>query len=66
MFLAAIKNGKHMGKSRQILPPMPWMYYGQLKDDDLKAMFAYLKSLPAISNRVPVPLGPDGKPIEAP
>ncbi len=66
MFLEAIKGGKHMGKGRQILPPMPWMYYGQLKDDDLKAMFAYLKSLPAISNRVPVPLGPDGKPIEAP
>jgi mono/diheme cytochrome c family protein len=66
MFLEAIKGGKHMGKGRTILPPMPWMYYGQLKDDDLKAMFAYLKSLPAISNRVPVPLGPDGKPIEAP
>ena len=66
MFLEAIKGGKHMGKGRTILPPMPWMYYGQLKDDDLKAMFAYLKSIPAISNRVPVPLGPDGKPIEAP
>jgi mono/diheme cytochrome c family protein len=66
MFLEAIKGGKHMGKGRQILPPMPWMYYGQLKDDDLKAMFAYLKSLPPVANRVPVPLGPDGKPIEAP
>ncbi len=30
MFIEAIKNGKHMGKGRQILPPMPWMYYGQL------------------------------------
>jgi mono/diheme cytochrome c family protein len=66
MFIEAIKNGKHMAKGRQILPPMPWMYYGQLPDDDLKAMFAYLKSIPAIANRVPVPLGPDGKPIEAP
>jgi hypothetical protein len=55
-----------MAKGRQILPPMPWMYYGQLPDSDLKAMFAYLKSIPAVSNRVPVPLGPDGKPIEAP
>ena len=63
MFLEAIKGGKHMGKGRQILPPMPWMYYGQLKDDDLKAMFAYLKSLPPVSNRVTVPLGPHGKPI---
>jgi hypothetical protein len=66
MFLAALKQGKHMGKGRQILPPMPWNWYGQLPDDDLKAMFAYLKSIPAIPNRVPVPLGPDGKPVEAP
>ena len=66
MFVDALKKGRHMGKGRQILPPMPWNWYGQLPDDDLKAMFAYLKSLPAISNRVPVPLGPDGKPIEAP
>jgi mono/diheme cytochrome c family protein len=66
MFVDAIKQGKHMGKGRQILPPMPWNWYGQLPEEDLKAMFAYLKSLPPISNRVPVPLGPDGKPIEAP
>ena len=66
LFVDAIKQGKHMGKGRQILPPMPWNWYGQLPEEDLKAMFAYLKSLPPISNRVPVPLGPDGKPIEAP
>jgi hypothetical protein len=66
MFLAALKQGKHMGKSRPILPPMPWNWYGQLPDDDLKAMFAYLKSIKPIANRVPVPLTPDGKPIEAP
>jgi hypothetical protein len=29
-------------------------------------MFAYLKSIPAISSRVPIPLKPDGTPIEAP
>ena len=66
MFIKAIRSGKHMGTSRQILPPMPWMFYGQLPDEDLKAMFAYLKSIPAVSNRVPVPLDPTGKPIEEP
>ena len=66
MFVKALKQGKHMGTSRPILPPMPWFWYGQLPEDDLKAMFAYLKSIPAISNRVPVPLDPTGKPIEAP
>jgi mono/diheme cytochrome c family protein len=64
MFLAALKTGKHMGTSRQILPPMPWNYYGQLPDEDLKAMFAYLKSIKPVANRVPVPLDPSGKPIE--
>ena len=43
---------------------MPWNWYGQLPDEDLKAMFAYLKSIKPIANRVPVPLTPDGKPIE--
>jgi mono/diheme cytochrome c family protein len=66
MFVNALKTGKHMGTSRPILPPMPWNWYGQLSDDDLKAMFAYLKSIPPIANRVPIPLGPDGKPIEEP
>jgi hypothetical protein len=66
MFVAALKQGKHMGKSRPILPPMPWNWYGQLPEEDLKAMFAYLKSIKAIQNRVPVPLTPDGKPIEQP
>lgn len=64
MFLDAIKQGKHMGTSRPILPPMPWAQYRQLPDEELKAMFAYLKSLPPIANRVPVPLGPDGKSID--
>jgi hypothetical protein len=66
MFIDAMRTGKHMGTSRQILPPMPWNFYGQLPDEDLKALLAYLKSTKAIANRVPVPLGPDGKPIEEP
>jgi len=53
MFLKAMKTGKHMGTSRQIQPPMPWPWIGQATDEDLKAMFAYLKSIPPISNRVP-------------
>jgi len=64
MFVDAIKQGKHMGTSRQILPPMPWTEYRELPDEELKAMFAYLKSLPPVANRVPLPLTPDGKPID--
>lgn len=57
-FLAAIRNGKHLGMGRDILPPMPFFAYRTLSDGDLKAMFAYLMSRPAISNRVPEPLAP--------
>lgn len=66
MFIDAMRTGKHMGTSRQILPPMPYGMIGMLSDEDLKALFAYLKSTKAIANRVPPPLGPDGKPIEEP
>jgi hypothetical protein len=52
-----------MGAGRPILPPMPWFWYNQLPDDDLKAIYAYLKSLPPTMNKVPPPTGPDGKPL---
>jgi hypothetical protein len=58
IFLNAIRNGKHMGTGRGLLPPMPWRMYANLTDNDLKAMYAYLKTVPAISNRVPVPIPP--------
>jgi hypothetical protein len=53
MFIKAMRSGKHMGTSRQIQPPMPWNWIGKATDADLKAIFAYLKSIPPIVNRVP-------------
>ena len=41
MFVNALKSGKHQGAGRPILPPMPWNWYGQLPEEDLKAMFVY-------------------------
>ena len=61
MFVKAMRTGKHMGNGRDILPPMPWQGVASLSDDDLKALFAYLRSIPAISNRVPRPIGPHGE-----
>jgi len=62
MFLAAMRTGKHMGSGRPILPPMPWQAGSNLSDEDLKAIFAYLRSVPPIANRVPEPAiaGQDG------
>ncbi len=64
MFVKAMRTGKHMGEGRPILPPMPWAAVAKLTDDDLRAVFAYLRSIPAVANRVPAPVGPDGKSFE--
>jgi len=53
MFITAIRTGKHMGHARPILPPMPWPVYRNATDDDLKAVFAYLRTLEPITNHVP-------------
>jgi hypothetical protein len=57
-FKDAIRTGRHMGRGRQILPPMPWPMYRHLTDQDLEAMFAYLRTIPAVRNKVPEPLPP--------
>lgn len=57
-FIQAIRTGKHAGVGRDILPPMPWMDYALMTDEDLRAVFAYLQSLPPISNVVPAPVPP--------
>ena len=58
-FVDTIRSGKAMGKGRPLLPPMPWRMYRSLSDDDLKAIFAYLRSIPAVKNEVPQPLAPE-------
>jgi hypothetical protein len=40
---------------------MPWPMIRQLTDDDLRAVFAYVQSIPAIANKVPEPLPPRGQ-----
>jgi hypothetical protein len=56
-FLTAIRHGKFKGleNNRSLLPPMPWFVYKNLTDEDLKSIFAYLKTMPAVKNVVPAP-----------
>jgi hypothetical protein len=56
MFVRAIREGRHMGASRPILPPMPWQSFRNLNDEDLKSVFAYLRTVPPITNHVPDPI----------
>jgi hypothetical protein len=47
-----------MGVSRPILPPMPWPNVGAMNDEDIEAVYAYLRSIQPVHNRVPEPLPP--------
>ena len=57
-FKRALKEGKYKGleASRMLLPPMPWQNFANIKDEDVKAIFAYLKSTKPVNNLVPAPI----------
>jgi mono/diheme cytochrome c family protein len=59
-FSATIRTGRHMGRGRPILPPMPIPMYKHFTDEDLAAIYSYLRSIPVVKNRVPEPLAPAG------
>jgi mono/diheme cytochrome c family protein len=57
-FIATMQTGTHRGIGRPILPPMPWFSLAMVSEDDLRAIFAYLQSIPAVSNEVPMAIEP--------
>lgn len=61
-FIYAMRNGKFKGlpNSRNLLPPMPWPSFRHMTDDELKAIFSYLKSIKPINNVVPQAQPPAG------
>jgi len=57
-FTDTIRTGRHLGRGREILPPMPIPMYKNFTDSDLAAIFSYLQSIPAVKNKVPEPRPP--------
>ncbi len=57
-FTTALRSGRHRGRGRPILPPMPWQAFGTLTEADTSAIWAYLRTIPPIVNRVPEPVPP--------
>lgn len=49
----AFTRGVRSDGSRMMPFPMPWPVYAGLKDHDVKAIVAYLRSLPPIYNKIP-------------
>jgi mono/diheme cytochrome c family protein len=60
-FIAMVRTGRHMGKGRPVLPPMPIEVLVKYTDQELAAVFAYLKTLPPVKNHVPSPIEPGAK-----
>lgn len=49
-FLRTIRTG-HVG-ARALNVTMPWEFFRHLSDDDLKAIFAYVRAIPPVQHRV--------------
>jgi mono/diheme cytochrome c family protein len=64
-FMGTLRTGRHMGRGRAILPPMPIPMYKHFTDQDMDAIFSYLRTIPAVKNRVPEPLPPAVAPTAA-
>lgn len=50
LFLQAMRAGKV--KARSLSPIMPWHFYSQMTDEDLKAIFAYMRTLKPVKHTV--------------
>jgi mono/diheme cytochrome c family protein len=60
MFVDIFRKGRHLGgDGRGVMPPMPWLWIRNLSDEDLRAVYVYLRSIPPIRNAVPEPKVPE-------
>lgn len=50
LFISTMRTG--YVKARQLKPPMPWWVYRNMTDEDLKSIFAYLRTVKAVAHRV--------------
>lgn len=55
-FVGTMRQGMHMGLGRRLLYPMPWQELAELSDADLISIYAYLRTIDPVSNKVPPPV----------
>ena len=56
----ALRSGVRKDGS-PILPPMPWQHLGRMPNEDMTALIAYLRSIPAVKHTAPERVAPGGK-----
>lgn len=52
----------NMLKNRKGLPPMPWMNINKMSEEDMRAIYTYIKSLGPKGKHVPLAISPDEEP----
>jgi mono/diheme cytochrome c family protein len=55
--LEDFRNALHHGRNAEgqpLYPAMPYLHYTKMRDDDVEAIWAYVQSVPAVTNRVKV------------
>jgi cytochrome c553 len=50
-FIKTLRTGKKP-EGEILLPPMPWALYKAMSDNDMRALYAYLQTIPAVKNNV--------------
>ena len=57
-FVSILNIGIHSNMNRKLMQPMPWKEISELEDEDIKAVYKYLRTVKPIKNKVPesVPL----------
>lgn len=52
-FISTIRSGRHQGVGKRLKYPMPWQELAALDDEELAALFAYLRTVKPVNNKVP-------------
>lgn len=50
-------------KNRKGLPPMPWMNVNQMREEDMRAVYAYIRSLGPKGEHMPLAVAPGKQPV---
>ena len=57
-FVKTFKTGIRPDGVKYALSPMEWSIYGNMKEEDARAIYRYLRTVKAISNKVPANIPP--------
>jgi hypothetical protein len=57
-FVQTFKNGVRSDGTKYAVSPMEWNIYANMKEEDVRAMYRYLRTIKAIPNKVPANIPP--------